>query len=167
MEGRYVCPCWELETVTVSEEETRAWGDRLAGLLSPGDLVLVTGELGTGKTRLVQGIARGLGISEKVTSPTFALIREYRGRLPLYHIDLYRLEREELSSLGLEEYLESEGVTCVEWGEKVMAGPGSAPIPEFITVELDWLGEEQRRLRLRAFGESWRVRRLGGGDGDS
>jgi len=164
--GCDIQPCWELETVTVSEEETRAWGERLARLLRPGDLVLVSGDLGTGKTRLVQGIARGLGVSERVTSPTFALIREYRGRLPLHHVDLYRLEQDELFSLGLEEYLCGEGVICVEWGEKVIAGLSSAPTPEFIAVELDWLGEEERRLQLRAFGKSWRGRRLGGGDRD-
>ncbi len=148
-------PCWKLETVTASEEETRSWGERLAGLLRPGDLVLLCGELGTGKTRLAQGMARGLGVKEKVTSPTFAIMREYAGCIPFYHVDLYRLAEEELSSLGLEECLEGGSIVCVEWGEKIASLPVSVIPRDILLIELEWLDEEKRCLRARAYGRGW------------
>lgn len=101
-----------------SPEATRAAGEALGVVLASGDLVLLYGELGAGKTTFVQGLARGLGATEDVTSPTFALVHEYAGRLPIYHLDLYRIDDPEaLEHLGLDEMLQSGGVMVVEWPE--------------------------------------------------
>jgi tRNA threonylcarbamoyladenosine biosynthesis protein TsaE len=101
--------------------ETMAFGEQFASELRAGDVIALRGELGAGKTCLVKGIARGLGIAQEVTSPTFTLIHEYRGgRLPLYHVDLYRLDGVEAAvGIGIEEYLGGNGVTVVEWAEKI------------------------------------------------
>lgn len=106
---------------THSPEETGRLGAAFASLVRPGDIISLTGDLGAGKTRYVQGLAAGLGVSEHVTSPTFAIIKEYTtGRLPLYHFDVYRLENQrELEGLGYEDYFFGEGVTVIEWGDKV------------------------------------------------
>ena len=108
---------------TCSPEETIEFGRRLAAELRPGDVVALTGELGAGKTCLVRGIALGLGVMQAVTSPTFTIIHEYRGgKLPLYHVDLYRLDSmEQAVAIGIEEYFRSEGVTVIEWAEKIEA----------------------------------------------
>ncbi len=110
----------DLETATRSAEETRALGEALGRVLGAGAVVCLVGELGAGKTVLAQGIARGLGVREQVTSPSFVLIREYRGRLPVYHMDLYRLAcPAELEELGPDEYFYGDGVTLVEWADAV------------------------------------------------
>ncbi|MGQ9475614.1 MAG: tRNA (adenosine(37)-N6)-threonylcarbamoyltransferase complex ATPase subunit type 1 TsaE [Actinomycetota bacterium] len=102
------------------EEETRRLAARLAELLRPGDVILLEGELGTGKTVFVRGLAEALGVREKVLSPTFTLAREYRGRLALHHLDAYRLEGPmDLYDVGVEEVLDGEGVLVVEWGDRV------------------------------------------------
>src|SRR3972149_1751996 len=104
-----------LETTSHSLGRTRSIGMRLGGLAVSGDVILLTGELGTGKTCLTQGIAWGLGIEDYASSPSFVLVREYRGRLPLYHVDFYRLERlEEIAGLGLDDYLYGNGVCVIE-----------------------------------------------------
>lgn len=110
-----------MQTVSDSPEQTRDWGRRVGSRLFPGAVVGLEGELGTGKTVFVQGLARGLGIQETVNSPTFVLIQEYpRGRLPLFHVDAYRLECAlELEFLGLDEILDQEGVTAVEWAGRL------------------------------------------------
>ncbi len=102
------------------ESATQQLGRELAGLLRPGDVVALYGELGTGKTCLVRGLAAGLGIDERwVASPSFTLINEYPGNPPLFHLDGYRLNRpEEVASLGLEEYLDGPGITVIEWAER-------------------------------------------------
>ena len=107
--------------VTNSEEETEALGARLAGRLEPGAVVAVTGDLGAGKTAFTRGLARGLGIGERVTSPTFTIVNEYEGgRLPLFHFDMYRLGSPgELFDIGWEDYLSRGGVCAVEWSENV------------------------------------------------
>ena len=104
-----------------SESETEAVGEALATTLSPGTVIAFTGDLGAGKTAFTRGLARGLGISERVTSPTFTIVNEYEGgRLPLFHFDMYRLESsEELFDIGWEDYLRRGGVCAVEWSEKV------------------------------------------------
>lgn len=104
-----------------SVDETIAVGARMAGELKRGTVLALHGELGAGKTALVKGFARGLGITQEVTSPTFTLIHEYRGgRLPLYHVDLYRLESpEQALGIGLEDYLPGDGVTVIEWPERL------------------------------------------------
>jgi len=106
---------------TTSLEETLRFGDRVGRELHRGDVVALFGELGAGKTALVKGIARGLGITQEVTSPTFTLVHEYAGgRLPLFHIDLYRLDSlEQTLAIGIEEYLNGPGVTAIEWSEKI------------------------------------------------
>lgn len=102
--------------------QMRCLGKKIGQLLRAGDVACLWGELGTGKTTLTQGIARGLEITEPVTSPSFTLIKEYEGRLPLYHIDAYRLDEGAAPDLGLEEYLFGQGVTVIEWAGHIQAG---------------------------------------------
>lgn len=137
-------------------EDTRAIGAALAPLLQPGDALALTGELGAGKTTLVQGLARGLGFTGPVVSPTFTLVREYRGRLTVYHVDVYRLERvQDVIDLGFEEMLDGDGVLVVEWGDVV---EGLLP-PEHLLVELTTPGpDERRRIELAGIGASWAAR---------
>src|SRR5690625_7496312 len=97
-----------------SEEETIRIGERLAILLRPGSVVTLSGQLGAGKTTLVKGIAAGLGVKQMVTSPTFTIIKEYEGELPLYHMDAYRLEHSE-EDIGFSEYFSDDGISVVEW----------------------------------------------------
>jgi tRNA threonylcarbamoyl adenosine modification protein YjeE len=114
------------ERLTRSAEETEAAGEQLAATLRQGDLVLLSGELGAGKTTFVRGLARGLGSRAEVQSPTFQLVRIYPGRVQLGHVDLYRLEPgTEIAELGLEDMLE-EGVVVVEWGERLQPRPPAA-----------------------------------------
>ena len=110
-----------MEHVTNSPEETEALGEMLAGRLEPGTVIAFTGDLGAGKTAFVRGLARGLGITERVTSPTFTIVNEYEeGRLPLFHFDMYRLgSADELFDIGWEDYLMRGGVCAVEWSENV------------------------------------------------
>lgn len=110
-----------MKYVTNSEEETEDLGVRLAGRLEPGAVVAFTGDLGAGKTAFTRGLARGLGIGERVTSPTFTIVNEYEGgRLPLFHFDMYRLSSsDELFDVGWEDYLSRGGVCAVEWSENV------------------------------------------------
>lgn len=104
---------------TNSPEETWALAAELANELAPGTVIALHGDLGSGKTCLVQGLAAALGIDEPVTSPTYTLIGEYQGRLPLHHIDLYRLSGpEEAVGLGLDEYFDADGITAIEWAER-------------------------------------------------
>ena len=114
-----------LAICTQTEEETRRFGEALgaalrrgAGVGAPPATLALAGPLGAGKTCLVQGLAVGLGVSGSVRSPTFTLIHEHRGPVPLFHVDLYRLEAAELESLGLEEVIDSPGVTAIEWPER-------------------------------------------------
>ena len=110
-----------MEYITHSPEETSALGERLACALEGGAVVAFTGDLGAGKTAFVSGMARGLGVEERVTSPTFTIVNEYEGgRLPLFHIDMYRLgSAEELFHIGWEVYLARNGICAVEWSENV------------------------------------------------
>lgn len=136
--------------VTASPEETEAVGGRLAASLAPGSVVALTGELGSGKTCLVQGIARGLGVKGYIKSPSFTIINIYEGgRLPLYHADLYRLAAAELAvgeleTVGLEEYLYGDGVTVVEWAERAMDEmPDGA-----LVLAMTYVGESERRIEV-------------------
>lgn len=110
-----------MEFVTNSERETEELGARLAGRLGPGAVIAFTGDLGAGKTAFTRGLARGLGISDRVTSPTFTIVNEYEGgRLPLFHFDMYRLSSsDELFDIGWEDYLARGGVCAVEWSENI------------------------------------------------
>ena len=131
-----------MEVETSSPEETRQVAERLARGLGPGDVVLLFGGLGAGKTTFVQGLARGLGVPEDyyVQSPTFALINEYPGRVPLFHVDLYRLEPEDVYDLGLEE-LSGQGVVVIEWSERL---PFS--FEREIRVRLELISPERRKI---------------------
>jgi tRNA threonylcarbamoyladenosine biosynthesis protein TsaE len=103
-----------------SPDETRTIGERLGAALAPGSVVLLSGPLGAGKTVLVKGIARGLGVADEIISPTYTIVADYPGRIPLVHVDLYRVEGEvQLAGLGLDDLLAGPGVTVVEWGEKL------------------------------------------------
>lgn len=110
-----------MEFVTNSERETEELGAQLAGKLEPGAVIAFTGDLGAGKTAFTRGLARGLGISERITSPTFTIVNEYEGgRLPLFHFDMYRVASfDELFDIGWEDYLAREGVCAVEWSENI------------------------------------------------
>ena len=135
---------------TESAAETRALGERLAGQLKAGDVVLLEGELGAGKSELARGIARGLGVTETVTSPSFTILNVYEsGRCPLYHFDWYRLEsEEELYELGMDEYLGGDGIALVEW-------PGRCPeaVPEdCLLLRIEAEGENTRRIQPEARG---------------
>lgn len=110
----------KLDIKTSSPEQTKLLGEKLAALLMAGDLICLNGDLGAGKTAFSQGVAKGLGIGSTVTSPTFTLINEYEGRLPLYHFDVYRLSGpEDMEDLGYEDYFYGQGVCLVEWADKV------------------------------------------------
>ena len=131
--------------VSLSAEETLRIGAELGERLQPGDTLLLIGDLGAGKTTLTQGIAVGLGVAERPRSPTFVMATEYHGRLPLYHLDLYRVdELAELSDLGLDEYLNGDGVTVVEWADRA---PHAFP-PHGVWVELMATGEEARDITV-------------------
>ena len=143
-----------IELRAETPQDTREVGEALAALLGPGDAVALTGELGAGKTTLVQGAARGLGFAGQVVSPTFTLVREYQGRLRIYHVDVYRLERiQDVLDLGLDEM--EAGVLFVEWGDAV---EGLLP-EDHLSLELTVPGEgDARRLVLTGAGASWAAR---------
>ena len=134
-----------LEIVSNSAEQTRKIGMKLGKLAASGDVILLVGSLGAGKTCLTQGIAHGLGIHEYTASPTFVLVREYRGKLPLYHIDLYRLDKiEEVTQLGLDDYLYGNGVCVVEWADK-----GLSVLPEeHLLIEMQIVSPMKRKLNF-------------------
>jgi tRNA threonylcarbamoyladenosine biosynthesis protein TsaE len=116
---------------SVSVLDTRRLGERLGQLVRAGDVALLYGDLGAGKTAFTQGIGRGLGVAQTINSPTFTLLKEYTGRLPLFHFDLYRIEdADELETLGFEQYFAGEGVCVVEWADRA-EGPtaGAEPWP--------------------------------------
>jgi tRNA threonylcarbamoyladenosine biosynthesis protein TsaE len=141
-----------LEFISHSPEETQQIGRYLGASAKPGDVCLLSGNLGAGKTCLTQGIAWGLGISEYAASPTFVLMREMRGRLMLYHIDLYRLDQlEEIADLGLDDYFYGKGVCVVEWAEK---GLSILP-PEHLRIQIDHTGETERRLTMMPDGQRY------------
>ena len=135
---------------SASVEQTHALGARLGTVLRTGDVIALQGDLGAGKTNFVQGLARGLGISEDVNSPTFILANEYlSGRLPLYHIDAYRVENAaEAEGFGLDDYLNGDGVTVVEWAERVRA----ALPPDVLWIEMEYRDETTRTLAVTATG---------------
>lgn len=129
--------------LTTSEDETADIARQLAGTLKAGDVVLLSGNLGAGKTAFVRGLSAGLGIDpEEVSSPTFTLVHEYRGgRLTLYHVDLYRLDRAATSDLGLEEMGAGDGVMAIEWPERL-----SHTMPGAVSVTLEIVGDQTRRI---------------------
>jgi tRNA threonylcarbamoyladenosine biosynthesis protein TsaE len=140
-----------IEVVSHSPAETRRLGERLAKQLQPGDVLLLQGELGAGKTCLAQGIGRGLRVAEAVKSSSFVLVNEYNGRLHVYHADLFRLtDPQEVFELGLEENAR-DGVLLVEWPD---VAPQELP-PEHLMLRFEVVDDRTRRIRLEAHGERY------------
>ena len=141
-----------LELISHSPEQTQEFGVRIGELALAGDIFLLVGSLGTGKTCLTQGIAWGLNIKEYALSPSFIIVRELYGRLPLYHIDLYRLDHiEEIAELGLDDYLHGNGVCVVEWAEK---GLDILPI-EHLLIQISSLSDIERSFQLKPKGKRY------------
>ena len=134
----------EYEVITERKEETKELGKRLAPLFERGDVVLLKGDLGAGKTTFTGGVAEGLSIDEKVISPTFNIMKCYfKGRIPLYHIDAYRLENQNIE-IGLDEYIEGDGVCLIEWPMYI-----EKLIPDdYLEITINNLGGDKRRLAL-------------------
>ncbi len=143
-----------IRAATTSVDDTRALAAEIASLSAPGDLIVLAGDLGTGKTAFAQGFARGLGVEEPVTSPAFILVRTYDGgRLPLVHLDVYRLETmQEMVDLGIAELLDDGGVTLIEWGDAV-----TPVLPaDFLEVRLEATDvPDDRLLSVRSVGPGW------------
>jgi tRNA threonylcarbamoyladenosine biosynthesis protein TsaE len=145
-----------LHTTTRAAAETHALGQRLGAILRPGDVVVLDGELGTGKTVVAKGIAVALGITEPVVSPTFTVVREYDAATPLVHVDVYRLDHlQELHDLGFDDLVAGEAVTVVEWGDRV-----SAALPsERLRVLLEaGDADDERIVSIDAAGITWAER---------
>jgi tRNA threonylcarbamoyladenosine biosynthesis protein TsaE len=149
-----------MEVCSRSADETRALGARLAAVLRPGDVVVLTGDLGAGKTVLAKGIAEGLGVSEPVVSPTFTIVREYEGDIPLQHLDVYRLDHlQEVIDLGLDELLDGHAVTVVEWGEAVSALlPADRLEVSLMLLPPEEADDDTRVVELHAVGTAWAAR---------
>lgn len=139
-----------LVITTSDPARTQAVGEALGGLVEPGDVLLLTGDLGAGKTQLTKGLASGLGVSESVTSPTFNILLVHEGRIPLYHFDLYRLDSaDQLEDLDYFATLEADGVCVVEWGDRFEQ---AAPL-DGIVVAISIDGDSARTIRLTPIGE--------------
>lgn len=138
----------QLELKTTNSEETSQFAARLAAFLKPGDVIALEGDLGAGKTTFTKGLAKGLEIKRTVNSPTFTIIKEYKGKLPLYHMDVYRVA-DSFEDLGFDEYFDGEGVTVVEWAHLI-----EEQLPqERLTIFLYREEEDQRRMVLKPMGK--------------
>lgn len=141
---------------TTSVDQTRELGAAVSSLARPGDILVLAGDLGAGKTAFVQGFGRGLGVSDRITSPTFTLVHVYEGRLPVYHLDVYRLEQlSEALDLGLAEMLDDGGVVLIEWGDAILP-----VLPhDYLEVRITFGPEDDDRyLAFRAVGPAWAPR---------
>ena len=134
-----------MQFITNSPAETEAVGAALSRVLSPGTVIAYRGDLGAGKTAFTRGLARGLGVNDPVTSPTYTIVNEYLGgRMPLFHFDMYRLHSaEDLWDIGWEDYLERGGICAVEWSENV-----ADAMEDPVTVTIEKLGEDTRRITI-------------------
>jgi tRNA threonylcarbamoyladenosine biosynthesis protein TsaE len=136
-----------MEIHTTTARDTKRLGKEIGRALKQGDVVSISGGLGSGKTCLIQGIAKGIGVNDPVNSPTFTILKEYHGRYPVYHLDLYRIKEEsELYELGIEEYLYNDGVVLIEWGERAKALLPS----RCLMIDIEWTGGSRRRFVLRS-----------------
>ena len=143
----------DIKLTSYSPEQTQQLGIKIGELALPGDIFLLVGNLGTGKTCLTQGIAWGLDIKEYTLSPSFVIVRELHGRLSLYHIDLYRLDHiEEIVDLGLDDYLYDNSVCVVEWAER---GLGALPT-EHLMIQISYLSDTERSFQLKPSGKRYR-----------
>ena len=145
-----------IQARTKSVEDTRALGGELAPLTRPGDLLLVCGDLGAGKTAFTQGLGRGLGVEEPITSPTFILVRRYESDPPFVHVDVYRLDHlQEVLELGIAELIDGDAVVAIEWGDVVTPVLPSG----FLQIKLE-LGaaDDERLIEIRASGPRWSSR---------
>ncbi|OHX41714.1 tRNA (adenosine(37)-N6)-threonylcarbamoyltransferase complex ATPase subunit type 1 TsaE [Cytobacillus oceanisediminis] len=140
----------QFEFISKKPEDTIAFSERLGSLLQPGDVLALEGDLGAGKTTFTKGLAKGLNITRNVNSPTFTIIKEYQGRLPLYHMDVYRVE-DSFEDLGFDEYFEGNGVTVVEWAHLV-----KEQLPEeLLTIYLYLDDNDSRKLVLEPQGKRY------------
>jgi tRNA threonylcarbamoyladenosine biosynthesis protein TsaE len=136
-----------------SPEETQSFGKELGHLTRAGDVILLMGNLGAGKTCITQGIAWGLDIDGYARSPSFVVVNEYKGRLPMYHIDLYRLDNiAEIADLGLDDYLYGKGLCVVEWADKAL----DLMPPQNLLIKIELLGENERELELTNHGQRYK-----------
>lgn len=144
-----------MEKIVKNALETQKLAQVIAAQLVAGDLILLSGDLGVGKTTFTQGLARGLGIDRPIKSPTYTLIREYQtGRLPLYHMDLYRLEETGGSDLGLEEYFEADGVCVLEWSQFIQSELPAT----YLKITLEKLSDDNmRKIKLTANNEHYQA----------
>ncbi len=133
------------EIITKSEEETLRWAEELGRSAIRGNIFALSGELGSGKTIIAKGIAKGLGVEDDITSPTFLLLEIYQNEIPLYHFDLYRIENDrEYDELDFEEYWEGNGVSVIEWAEKA---EGRLP-DDSVRIHIEWISDNERRIVL-------------------
>ncbi|WP_050613786.1 tRNA (adenosine(37)-N6)-threonylcarbamoyltransferase complex ATPase subunit type 1 TsaE [Bacillus testis] len=139
-----------MEIITYSPEETSALAYKIGELAQPGMVITLEGDLGAGKTLFTKGLAKGLGVTRNVNSPTFTIIKEYKGRLPLYHMDVYRVEDGD-EDLGFDDYFEGEGVTVVEWAHLIADQLPS----ELLGIEILYLDEHKRKLTLKPQGDMY------------
>lgn len=136
------------EMITDSPEETMQFAEKLARQLIPKDVITLEGDLGAGKTTFTKGLAKGLGVTRTINSPTFTIIKEYHGRIPLHHMDVYRLENSD-EDLGFDEYFDGDGVTVVEWAHII----GDQLPAELLRIQLFHQGDSNRKIMLTPVGE--------------
>jgi tRNA threonylcarbamoyladenosine biosynthesis protein TsaE len=142
--------------VTRSTDETLALAGSVGELLRPGDVVSLAGDLGTGKTVFARGVARALGVIDPIVSPTFTIVREYEGRVPVVHVDVYRIDRfQELHDLGFEEVVRDDAVTLVEWGDVI---DGMLPSDRLDVRLAAGADDDERVVEIEGHGRSWRAR---------
>ncbi|MDD2592035.1 MAG: tRNA (adenosine(37)-N6)-threonylcarbamoyltransferase complex ATPase subunit type 1 TsaE [Erysipelotrichaceae bacterium] len=139
-----------LKINTRSADETKELGRKIGLLSKPSTLIIMTGDLGAGKTTLTQGIALGLNIKKNVTSPTFTIMKVYKGKFPLYHIDAYRLEGIS-QNLGLEEMMDDDGICVVEWPNFI----NDRLLKTYLNIDLKWLSENEREISITAIGSKY------------
>ncbi|MCR6109437.1 tRNA (adenosine(37)-N6)-threonylcarbamoyltransferase complex ATPase subunit type 1 TsaE [Bacillus sp. A301a_S52] len=137
----------EWTIITKSPDETAELAERLGTLLKENDVITLEGDLGAGKTTFTKAMATGLGVTRNVNSPTFTIMKEYKGRLPFYHMDAYRID-DELEDFGLEDYFEGGGVTVVEWASRI---DDQLP-PDRLEIQISYLGNTERRFHIKARG---------------